>query len=133
MCILVIRPRSYGCYTQHTSQDRSRVTIQPFTIQQSKGNWEQRYDFHWCDGPIPRALGLHRENQQDALRFRWPADGLVAGTDAYRACARAGSLRRASSRSARPTAVSEVQLEWKQERMVAGYVAGNDPIPLVSL
>jgi hypothetical protein len=58
-------------------------------------------------GAIPRALGLHRENQQDALRFSWPADGLVAGTDDG--------------------------VQWKQERMAAGYVAGNDPIPLMSL
>ena len=43
--------------------DRSRGTMQQFTIQQSIGNWEQnRYDFHWCEDPIPRALGLHRKN-----------------------------------------------------------------------
>jgi hypothetical protein len=52
------------------------------TVQQSLGHWEQnRYDFHWREDPIPRALVLHREHQQDALRFSWPGDGLVAGTD----------------------------------------------------
>ena len=61
------------------------------------GKWE-----HWCDRPTPRALHLYREHQQDALRFNWPADGLVAGTD--------GGV---------------------QERMGEGYAVGTDPMRLV--
>jgi hypothetical protein len=77
-------------------------------IQQSLGHWEQnQYDFHWCEDPIPCALVLHRQHQQDALRFSWPGNCLVAGTD--------------------------VGVHWKQERMAAGYVAGTDLIPLMTM
>ena len=88
--------------------NQNRIAPQPLAVQQSLGHWGQnRYDFHWCEDPIPRALVLHREHQQDALRFSWPGDGLVAGTDGG--------------------------VQWKQERMAAGYVAGTDPIPLMTL
>jgi ribonuclease HI len=88
--------------------DLHRIQLQPLAVQQALGHWEQnRYDFHWCEDPIPRALVLHRQHQQDALRFSWPGDGLVAGTDGG--------------------------VQWKQERMAAGYVAGTDLIPLMTL
>jgi hypothetical protein len=65
--------------------NQSRIALQPLAVQQSLGPCEQklqnRYDFHWCEDPIPRVLVLHREHQQDALRFSWPGDGLEAGTD----------------------------------------------------
>jgi hypothetical protein len=62
--------------------DLNRIQLQPLAVQQALGHWEQnRYDFHWCEDPIPRALVLHRQHQQDVLRFSWPGDGLVAGTD----------------------------------------------------
>jgi hypothetical protein len=65
--------------TLHTKNpNQSRIALQPLADQQSLGHWGQnRYDFHWCEDPIPRALVLHREHQQDALRFSWPGDGLV--------------------------------------------------------
>ncbi len=94
------------CITKDSNQ--GRIALQPLAVQQSLGHWEQnRYDFHWCEDPISRALILHRDHQQDALRFSWPGDGLVAGTDG-------GG-------------------QWKQECMAAGYVAGTDLIPLMTL
>ena len=59
-------------------------------------------DFHWHVDPVPLALKLHRKHQQDALRFSWV--GLVAGTD--------GSV------------------DIPSEKMGAGYVVGDAPIPL---
>ncbi len=53
---------------------------------------------------FPPRLLIHREHQQDALRHSW--DGLVAGTD--------GSV------------------EKHTEVMVAGYVLGADPLPIIS-
>ena len=91
-----------------SNPELSRNDEQPSDVQQSLGQWEQtRYDFHWCDQPIPRALLLHHEHQQDAIRFNWPVDGLVAWTDGG--------------------------VQWKQERVGAGYVVGTDPIPLLTL
>ena len=61
-------------------------------------NWESyRYDFHWYDGPHARLLQWHQEHQQDALRLTWT--GIIAGTD--------GSV------------------DWKNERMGAGYATGT--------
>jgi hypothetical protein len=62
------------------------------------GDWEGcRYDFHWYDGPHARLLQWYQENQQDALRLTWV--GIIAGTDGG--------------------------VDWKNERMGAGYVTGT--------
>ena len=74
----------------------------PIPIQSLLGDWEDsRFDFHWYDGPSTQLLQWHQENQQDALRLSWT--GIVAGTD--------GSV------------------DWKHERMGAGYVTGTDQEP----
>ena len=79
---------------------------QPLVLQQALGSWaEPRFDFHWREDPIPRALQSYRARQQDAVQYSW--QGLIAGTD--------GSVH------------------YQQERMGAGYVVGIDPIPLLEL
>ena len=78
----------------------------PLALQQALGDWQiQRYDFHWREGVLPLALQLHRANQQDAIQYTWL--GWVAGTD--------GSVN------------------YKQERMGAGYAVGVGPVPLLEL
>ena len=70
----------------------------PISVQSLLGDWEcYRYDFHWYDGPHARLLQWYQENQQDALRLIWT--GIVAGTDGG--------------------------VDWKNERMGAGYVTGT--------
>ena len=72
----------------------------PIPVQSLLGNWESyRYDFHWYDGPDARLLQWYQENQQDALRLSW--EGIIAGTDGG--------------------------VDWKNERMGAGYVSGTAP------
>ena len=80
----------------------------PIPIQSLLGDWEvSRFDFHWYDGPSSQLLQWHQENQQDVLCLSWT--GIVAGTD------RDGSV------------------DWKHERMGAGYVTGTDQEPESSL
>jgi ribonuclease HI len=70
----------------------------PIPVQQLLGDWESCcYDFHWYDGPHARLLQWYQENQQDALRLTWM--GIIAGTDGG--------------------------VDWKNERMGAGYVTGT--------
>jgi hypothetical protein len=52
------------------------------------------YDFHGYDGPHANLLQWYHEHQQDALRLTWA--GITAGTDGG--------------------------VDWKNERMGAGYV-----------
>ncbi len=65
------------------------------------GRETKRYDFHYFNGESPPALGLHWENQQDAIRHTWK--GHIAGTDGG--------------------------VQWKEQRMTAGYVLGSDRTP----
>ena len=72
----------------------------PIPVQSLLGDWEgYRYDFRWCDGPHARLLQWYQENQnqQDALRLTWA--GIIAGADG--------------------------DVNWKNERMGAGYVTGT--------
>ena len=65
------------------------------------GSWDgRRYDFHWCHEKTPATLRLHQENQQDALRHTW--DGHIAGTDGG--------------------------VQWKNQRMGAGFAVGTDKV-----
>jgi hypothetical protein len=42
--------------TLHKNSNQSRIALQPLAVQQSLGHWGQnRYDFQWCEDPIPRA------------------------------------------------------------------------------
>ena len=69
----------------------------PLIIPPLLGSWEgRRYDFHLCEEQAPEPLRLHREHQQDALRHSWA--GLIVGTDGG--------------------------VNWKNERMGAGYAVG---------
>ena len=71
----------------------------PIPVQSLLGDWEgYRFDFHWYEGPSAKLLQWYHENQQDALRLSWT--GLVAGTDGG--------------------------VDWKNERMGAGYVTGTE-------
>ncbi len=80
--------------------------VQPITMQQFLERWEStRYAFHWCKDPVPRLLQVHRNHQQDSMRWGW--DGLVAGTD--------GSV------------------DERTEHMGTGYVVGNDRVPMMIL
>ena len=80
-------------------------TLCPEVVQQHLSQVEHlRYAFHWREGPIPPRLLLHRQHQQDALRYGWA--GLIAGTD--------GSV------------------DERTERMGAGYVVGTDPEPIMT-
>ena len=75
-------------------------------VQQALGDWQvPRYDFHWREGPLPFALQLYRAHQQDAAQYAWL--GWVAGTD--------GSV------------------DYKQERMGAGFAVGLEPALLLEL
>jgi hypothetical protein len=66
------------------------------------GGWEtKRYDFHYFNGEAPPALRSHWENQQDAIRHTWK--GHIAGTDGG--------------------------VQWKEQRLSAGYVLGSDRTP----
>ena len=68
-------------------------------VQSLLGDWESyRYDFHWYDGPHARLLQWYQEHQQDALRLTWA--GIIAGTDGG--------------------------VDWKNERMGAGYATGAE-------
>ena len=68
------------------------------------GDWtSRRYDFHWCLGRVPPALGLYRQYQQDARQYTFA--GLVGGTDGS-ACVRT-------------------------DRMGAGFALGIERIPLL--
>ena len=70
----------------------------PIPVQPRLGDWESyRYDFHWYDGPHAKLLQWYQESQQDALRLTWM--GIIAGTDGG--------------------------VDWKNERMGAGYVTGT--------
>ena len=70
----------------------------PIPVQSLLGDWEGcRYDFHWYDGPHASLLQWYQEHQQDALRLTWA--GIIAGTDGG--------------------------VDWKNERMGAGYVTGT--------
>ena len=71
----------------------------PIPVQSLLGDWEiYRYDFHWYDGPSASLLQWYQENQQDACRLTWT--GIIAGTDGG--------------------------VDWKNERMGAGYVTGTE-------
>jgi ribonuclease HI len=71
----------------------------PIPVQSLLGDWEgYRFDFHWYEGPSAKLLQWYHENQQDALRLSWT--GIVAGTDGG--------------------------VDWKNERMGAGYVTGTE-------
>ncbi len=77
----------------------------PIPVQSLLGDWESyRYDFHWYDGPHARLLQWYQEHQQDALRLTWT--GIIVGTD--------GSV------------------DWKNERMGAGYATGTAREPETS-
>ena len=80
--------------------------LRPSALQQALGDWKTpRYDFHWRQGPLPRALQLYRSHQQDAVQYTWL--GWVAGTD--------GSV------------------DYRQERMGAGFAVGLEPALLLEL
>ncbi len=54
--------------------------VQPIAMQQFLECWEStKYAFHWCEDPVPPLLQVHRNHQQESMRWGW--DGLVAGTD----------------------------------------------------
>jgi hypothetical protein len=71
----------------------------PIPVESLLGDWEGcRYDFHWYDdGPHARLLQWYQENQQDAPHLTWA--GITASTDGG--------------------------VDWKNERMGAGYVTGT--------
>lgn len=78
---------------------RPQSELVPIPIQSLLGDWESyRYDFHWFEGPPARLLQWYQEKQQDALRLTWT--GIIAGTDGG--------------------------VDWKSERMGAGYVIGSE-------
>jgi hypothetical protein len=64
----------------------------------------QRYAFHWYEGVPPPNLLLNQQHQQDAQRHG--RDRLVAGT----------------GRS----------VDERSERMGAGYVLGDQPVPILT-
>ena len=79
--------------------------LHPAMVQQHLSRWgAHRYAFHWWEGPAPPQLLFHRQHQQDALRHNW--NDLVAGTD--------GSV------------------DERAELMGAGYVLGDDPVPILT-
>jgi len=70
----------------------------PTPVQSLLGDWEgYRFDFHWYDGPSAKLLQWYHEHQQDAIRLTWT--GIIAGTDGG--------------------------VDWKNERIGAGYVTGT--------
>ena len=81
------------------------LQLHPAMVQQhlSRGG-AHRYAFHWWEGPAPPQLLFHRQHQQDALRHNW--NDLVAGTD--------GSV------------------DERAQLMGAGYVLGDDPVPILT-
>ena len=91
-----VDPRNEPCGGQWSGPAEEAA---PTLVQSLLGDWEGcRYDFHWNEGPSSKLLQWYHENQQDALRLSWI--GIVAGTD--------GSV------------------DWKNERMGAGYVTGTE-------
>jgi hypothetical protein len=79
--------------------DLDQTAAQPPVVQQLPCQWEQTtFDFHWYELPIPRELLLYLDHEQDALRFNWPTESLVAGTDEG--------------------------VQWKKELVGAGYICG---------
>ena len=89
----------------HSAKLQQDLTLCPEAVQQHLSQVEHlRFAFHWREGPIPPRLLLHRQHQQDALRYGWA--GLIAGTD--------GSV------------------DERTERMGARYVVGTDPEPIMT-
>ena len=101
-----VRPARFATQLWHVEPDGVRENLQrnihPLIIPPLLGSWEsRRYDFHWCEKQVPESLRLHQEHQQDALRHSW--EGLIVGTDGG--------------------------VNWKNECMGAGYVAGAGQVP----